>query len=197
MISAQDIQKLFERQLAKIEDAKLREGVVKAWVLGCERGGYTSVDQLMAMPYTLLTDTHGVSFPEHTIAVTDGAIALAEAQLSQSKALYDLAKASEDSRSWENDITQAEMGVEQAQVALELAEKQLSDATITAPISGIVSLRSADLGGMVGTVAAVAMPAFVFTGRPCAGSQGKGQKSREAALRDDAEIHFRSSNSGK
>lgn len=80
MITAKDIQKLFEAHLAKIEDTKLREGVVKAWVLGCERGGYLTLDQLHAMPFTLLTDCHGISFVEHTIAVTDGAIALAEAQ---------------------------------------------------------------------------------------------------------------------
>jgi putative nucleotidyltransferase with HDIG domain len=80
MIRAQDIQKLFDSQLARIEDSNLREGVVKAWVLGCERGGYESVEQLYEMPFTLLTDCFGISFAEHTIAVTEGAIAMAEAQ---------------------------------------------------------------------------------------------------------------------
>ncbi len=34
----------------------------------------------MAMPFTLLTNTRGVNFIEHTIAVTNGAYALAKAQ---------------------------------------------------------------------------------------------------------------------
>ncbi len=80
MIGPQDIEALFAKQLARIEKQELRDGVIQAWVLGCERGKYTSVDQLHRMPFTLLTECHGISFVEHTIAVTEGAIALAEAQ---------------------------------------------------------------------------------------------------------------------
>ena len=80
MITATDIQELFGKLLARIQDDSLREGVVKAWVLACEKGGYTCVEHLRAMPFTLLTDTHGVNFVEHTLAVTEGALALAEAQ---------------------------------------------------------------------------------------------------------------------
>ena len=80
MIREEDIKKLFEKQLARIEDPKLRDGTVKAWVMGCERGGWNTLEQLAGMPFTLLTECHGVSFVEHTIAVTEGAIALAEAQ---------------------------------------------------------------------------------------------------------------------
>ncbi len=80
MIDKQGIERLFGAQLAKIRDAKLREQVVAVWVEGCRRGGWQSIDQLRQMPFTLLTNTRGVSFIEHTIAVTEGALALAEAQ---------------------------------------------------------------------------------------------------------------------
>lgn len=80
MIEASDIESLFGKLLERIQDSALRQGVVKAWVIGCERGGYTSVDQLHSMPFTLLTECHGLSFVEHTLAVTLGAMALAEAQ---------------------------------------------------------------------------------------------------------------------
>ena len=80
MIKPQDIEKLFESQLSQIQNQQIRAGVVTAWVNGCETGGYESVEQLLKMPFTLLTDSHGVSFIEHTIAVTEGAIGLAEAQ---------------------------------------------------------------------------------------------------------------------
>ena len=80
MIRAEDIQKLFDSQLSRVQNHKLREGVVKTWVLACQRGGYETVEQLVAMPFTLLTNSHGISFVEHTIAVTEGAIGLAEAQ---------------------------------------------------------------------------------------------------------------------
>lgn len=80
MITSHDIEKVFDKQLARISDANLRQGVVKAWVAACEQGGYTSVEQLENMPFTLLTDCRGLSFIEHTIAVTEGALGLLRAQ---------------------------------------------------------------------------------------------------------------------
>ncbi len=80
MISDQDIRGLFGSVLERIGAAPLREQVVKAWVLGCERGGWTTVDQLRNMPFTLLTKTHGIGFVQHTLAVTEGAYGLAKAQ---------------------------------------------------------------------------------------------------------------------
>jgi len=75
-------------------------------------------------------------------------IALAEAQVKQAEAGVEAAVALEEAKSWEAEITGAETAVEQASLALELAEKQLSDSTITAPISGIVSKRTIDKGSM-------------------------------------------------
>lgn len=80
MISKADIEGLFSSQLARIKDEGLREGVVRTWLLACERGGWESVDELEEIPFTLLTDTKGVGFVEHTVAVTEGALALARAQ---------------------------------------------------------------------------------------------------------------------
>jgi putative nucleotidyltransferase with HDIG domain len=80
MISRQDIETLFAKQLGRIQDPELRAKVVKVFVLAGERGGWTSVDDLKRMPFTLLTDARGVSYVEHTIAVTEGAAGLARAQ---------------------------------------------------------------------------------------------------------------------
>ncbi|MBM3317854.1 MAG: HDIG domain-containing protein [Candidatus Eisenbacteria bacterium] len=87
MITKQEIEKLFAAQLAKIKDARLREQTVEVWVEGCRRGGWQSVEQLTAMPFTLLTPARGVNFIEHTIAVTEGALALARAQADAYRAL--------------------------------------------------------------------------------------------------------------
>jgi putative nucleotidyltransferase with HDIG domain len=80
MIGEKEIETLFAKQLARIGDADLRGKVVKTFVLACRRGNWESVDAVRKMPFTLLTDTHGVSFVEHTIAVTEGAAALGRAQ---------------------------------------------------------------------------------------------------------------------
>jgi len=80
MITNRDIESVFGSILERIKNAELREKVVKAWVLACERGGWKSIDDLRAMPFTLLTNTRGVNFIEHTIAVTEGAYGLAKAQ---------------------------------------------------------------------------------------------------------------------
>lgn len=80
MVTEKDIGALFGSVLERIQDADLREKVIKTWVLGCQRGGWQNVEDLKQMPFTLLTKTHGVSFVEHTLAVTEGAYGLAKAQ---------------------------------------------------------------------------------------------------------------------
>ena len=80
MITRKDIEKVSSAQLSKIQDQELRKKVVDVWVTGCERAGWENIDELEKMPFTLLADTRGVNFIEHTIAVTEGALALAKAQ---------------------------------------------------------------------------------------------------------------------
>ncbi len=80
MINKTDIEKLFAGQLTKIGDEGLRAKVVEVWVVACQRGGWQSVEDLKKMPFTLLTDTRGINFVEHTIAVTEGAVGLALAK---------------------------------------------------------------------------------------------------------------------
>lgn len=81
MIEAGDIKVLFRKQLDEIQDDGLREKVVKTWVMACERGNWKSVDDLRKMPFTLMADTLGVNFIDHTIAVTEGAVALGRVQV--------------------------------------------------------------------------------------------------------------------
>jgi len=85
-------------------------------------------------------------------------IEMAQGQYNQAKAALDATKALEKARSWEAEITAAEMGLKQAQTGLELAKEMLSNATITAPISGIVSKRTLDKGSM----AVPGMPLFTI-----------------------------------
>jgi putative nucleotidyltransferase with HDIG domain len=80
MITTQDIEELFHKQLASIKDATTRDKTVATWVEAARLGNWQSVDDLKAMPFTLLTKTHGISLVDHTIAVTEGALALARAQ---------------------------------------------------------------------------------------------------------------------
>jgi len=82
MIDASVIRTLFKGQLDAIKDASVRDKVIQAWLLGCDRGNWSSVEELRGMPFTLLTNSQEISFIEHTIAVTEGAIGLANAQLS-------------------------------------------------------------------------------------------------------------------
>ncbi len=80
MITKEDIAKKFGKQLEKISNQDLREKVVETWYNACQQGGWDSFEEIETMPFTMLTDTHGVNFIEHTIAVTEGAYGLAEAQ---------------------------------------------------------------------------------------------------------------------
>ena len=80
MVKDKDIERLFAGPLNRIADRELRAKVVRTFVLACERGKWESVADLERLPFTLLTDTRGVNFVAHTIAVTEGAAALGRAQ---------------------------------------------------------------------------------------------------------------------
>ncbi len=80
MITNQDIEGLFHKQLSAIEDPTTRDRTVATWVEAARLGGWQSVEDLKVIPFTLLTKTHGISLVDHTIAVTEGAMALARAQ---------------------------------------------------------------------------------------------------------------------
>lgn len=75
-------------------------------------------------------------------------IELARSQVETARAGLTAAGALEAAKSWEAEITSAKTARTQASVALKLAEKRLKDATIYAPISGIIAKRHLDLGGM-------------------------------------------------
>jgi len=80
MITREDILALLGELIHQIRDEKLKEQVVQTWLAACKQGNWESPAQLAEMPFTLLTNTRGVKFIEHTLAVTRGALALAEAQ---------------------------------------------------------------------------------------------------------------------
>jgi len=72
------IEELFEDQLKKISDEELRNRTVEVWTTAAIEGGWDP-DDLEKIPFTLLTDTHGINLIQHTIAVTEGALGLARA----------------------------------------------------------------------------------------------------------------------
>jgi len=79
-VQRSDIESLLAEGLPLVQDAALRAKVVDAFLLAAQEGGWQSAGELREMPFTLLTDTHGITFWEHTLAVTRGAIALGKAQ---------------------------------------------------------------------------------------------------------------------
>lgn len=80
MITASQIEEVFQDQLNEIENKEIRQKVIQTWLEGCRQGNWTSIEELHKLPFTLLTKTYGISLIEHTIAVTEGACALADAQ---------------------------------------------------------------------------------------------------------------------
>ena len=81
--------------------------------------------------------------------------ALAQSQVAATQATLEAAEALAAAKSWEAEIIAAETAMEQAKVALSLAQERLGDATITAPIAGILSMRYLDLGGLAAPTAPI------------------------------------------
>ncbi len=77
-----EFESLLQPWIGRIRDEELREKVVGVFEAALERSGYRKAGQFRKMPFTLLTDCRGVTFLEHTLAVTAGAVGLAQAQSS-------------------------------------------------------------------------------------------------------------------
>ena len=83
------LEEFFSVQLEKIADAGLRGRVLDVWCAAAQEGGW-SPDDLKAIPFTLLTETHGIDLIQHTIAVTEGALGLASAILEACSPPYEI-----------------------------------------------------------------------------------------------------------
>ncbi len=81
--------------------------------------------------------------------------ALAQSQVEGARATLEAAEALAAAKSWEAEIIAAETALEQAKIAQKLAQEHLDDATITAPIAGILSMRYLDLGGLAAPTAPI------------------------------------------
>ena len=81
--------------------------------------------------------------------------ALAQSQVEGAHATLKAAEALASAKSWEAEIIAAETAMQQAKIALDLAQERLGDATITAPIAGILSMRYLDLGGLASPTAPI------------------------------------------
>jgi len=87
MIEASHIEAAFAPALLLIKDRALAAKVVDTLLLAVKEGGWQSMKDLTAMPFTLLTETRGINFIEHTLAVTLGAVGLARAQAESYRAM--------------------------------------------------------------------------------------------------------------
>ena len=81
MIERSEVADALREVLPLIQSQALRERVLDCFLLALEEGGWTSLRDVQEMPFTLLTGTRGVSFLEHTVAVTKGALGLAKGQM--------------------------------------------------------------------------------------------------------------------
>jgi len=81
MIQRRDIESVLAEGLALLRDATLKAKVVDAYMLAVQEGGWKEMKDLLEMPFTLLAETKGIGFFEHTLAVTRGALGLAKGQM--------------------------------------------------------------------------------------------------------------------
>ena len=82
-------------------------------------------------------------------------IAMAEAQVKQAAAMLESAETLVKAKSWEAEITAAKAQWTQAKVMRDLALKRLADASVKAPIQGIVAQRLMDEGSMANPAAPI------------------------------------------
>jgi putative nucleotidyltransferase with HDIG domain len=81
----EELSKIFSELLKQMKNQELAKKTIDVWVESAIRGNWKTVDEIRKIPFTLLTETHGIDLIEHTIAVTKGALGLATAMISTYK----------------------------------------------------------------------------------------------------------------
>ena len=87
MIKREEIRDALSDMLEQIQDKDLQGKVLDTWMLATEQAALESMAQLKQMPFTLAAESRGISFLEHTLAVTRGAVGLAKAQMASYAAM--------------------------------------------------------------------------------------------------------------
>ncbi len=77
-----NLEKAFSELIGRMKDKDLADKVIQVWVDCAVEGGWKNYEELLEIPFTLLTETEGVNLIEHTIAVTKGALGIADAMIS-------------------------------------------------------------------------------------------------------------------
>ena len=136
----------FDNAKAQLDAAKAQHKSVIEQLSLVEEGARQ--EDIIAAEAQLHQAQASLTLARVTVATEDWKtqIALAESQVRQAEANLLSARELVKIRAWEHDIAAAQAQVNQASEQVNLAKKRLADATITAPINGIVVNRSADLG---------------------------------------------------
>ena len=92
-------------------------------------------------------------------------IALAESKVTQAQADLNAAQKLAEAKSWEREIEIARSAVSQAEEQLKIAQKQVSDATLTSPIDGVIATRHLSIGDYAGSASSpTGKPVFTIIG---------------------------------
>ena len=143
-ISAQSL----EASQTQLDVAKAQYNIASEQIRLIENGARAEDIRSLEAQVQQAEATLRVARTQMTTRTWEKDITLAEAQVKKAEANLSTAKDLEAARSWEAEILTAEAAMKQAEAASRLAQERLSDATIIAPISGIVAQRHLDLGGM-------------------------------------------------
>lgn len=148
-ISAQSL----ETSQTQLDVAKAQFNIASEQIRLIENGARTEDIRSLEAQVRQAEATLKVARAQLTTRTWEKDITLAKAQVKKAEANLSTAKDLEKARSWEAEILAAESAMRQAEAVSRLAQERLADATITAPISGIVAKRHLDLGGMASPTA--------------------------------------------
>lgn len=114
----------------------------------------------------------------------------AKAQVDNALAAFEQANVAKDTSTWEKDLAQADAAVKKAQASLELAQQRLDESVIKAPISGTITERFLDKGGMASTtkpfVNIVNMDVVKITAKVPERELGSIKQGQKAIVKPDA-----------
>lgn len=141
---------LLEKKLVsreQVEAAQLQYDIYSAQLSLLEEGTRPEeMEVLQAQLEAAKTSLESAKNNEALVEIKKASLEAAKAQSDGAQAAFQEASVAKDASTWEKDLAKAEASVQRAEATLKMAQQHLSDCTIKAPMSGIISQRLLDKG---------------------------------------------------
>ena len=135
--------------LDQVEAAQLQHDIYSAQLSLLEEGAREEdIEVLRAQMEAAKVALQSAEDNKLLVHIKQANLGAAKAQAQSAQADFDQATVAKETATWRKELAQSQAAMKRAEAALEVAQRRLDESVLRAPISGVISQRFLDKGGM-------------------------------------------------